>query len=68
MDRDAELEVIRRAYAKHVMAASGVSNRRIEAAFASVKREDFLGRGPWQVVRWGRGYEPAEPEPGLSVR
>jgi protein-L-isoaspartate(D-aspartate) O-methyltransferase len=58
MDRDTELEVIRRAYAKQIMAAAGVSNRRIEAAFASVKREDFLGRGPWQVVRWGRGYEP----------
>jgi protein-L-isoaspartate(D-aspartate) O-methyltransferase len=58
MDRDAEQEVIRRAYAKQIMAASGVSNRRIEAAFASVKREDFLGRGPWQVVRWGRGYVP----------
>jgi protein-L-isoaspartate(D-aspartate) O-methyltransferase len=58
MDRDAELEVIRRAYAKQIMAASGVSNRRLEAAFASVKREDFLGRGPWQVVRWGQGYVP----------
>jgi protein-L-isoaspartate(D-aspartate) O-methyltransferase len=58
MDRDTELEIIRRAYAKQIMAAAGVSNRRIEAAFASVKREDFLGRGPWQVVRWGRGYEP----------
>ena len=53
MGRDAEQEVIRRAYAKQIMAASGVSNRRIEAAFASVKREDFLGRGPWQIVRWG---------------
>jgi protein-L-isoaspartate(D-aspartate) O-methyltransferase len=40
------------------MAAAGVSNRRIEAAFAAVKREDFLGRGPWQVVRCGRGYVP----------
>ena len=58
MDRDTELEIIRRAYAKHIMAAAGVSNRRIEAAFAAVKREDFLGRGPWQVVRWGRGYAP----------
>ena len=58
MDRDAELDVIRRAYAKQILAACGVSNRRIEAAFASVKREDFLGRGPWQVVRWGRGYVP----------
>ena len=55
MDRDAEQDVIRRAYAKQIMAAAGVSNRRIEAAFASVKREDFLGRGPWPVVRWGRG-------------
>jgi protein-L-isoaspartate(D-aspartate) O-methyltransferase len=58
MDRDAEAEVIRRAYAKQVMAACGVSDRRIEAAFASEKREHYLGRGPWQVVRWGRGYMP----------
>jgi hypothetical protein len=41
------------------MAAFGVSNRRIEATFASVKREDFLGRGlSWQIVRWGPGYDP----------
>jgi len=58
MDSDAELDIIRRAYAKQILAACGVSNRRIEAAFASIKREDFLGRGPWQVVRWGRGYVP----------
>src|SRR6516162_7475437 len=58
MDRDAQLGIIRRAYAKQILAACGVSNRRIEAAFASVKREDFLGRGRWQVVRWGRGYVP----------
>jgi protein-L-isoaspartate(D-aspartate) O-methyltransferase len=58
MDRDAEQDVVRRTYAKQIMAAGGVSNRRVEAAFASVKREDFLGRGHWQVVRWGRGYVP----------
>jgi protein-L-isoaspartate(D-aspartate) O-methyltransferase len=58
MDRDAEREVIRRVYAKHIMAACGISDRRIEAAFASIEREHFLGRGPWQVVRWGRGYMP----------
>src|SRR5215469_7604032 len=58
MDHDTEQEVIRRAYAKRIMAASGGSSRRIEDAFAAVKREDFLGRGPWQVVRWGRGYVP----------
>ena len=37
MDRDTELEVIRHAYAKQIMAASGVSNRRIEAAFAPTR-------------------------------
>jgi protein-L-isoaspartate(D-aspartate) O-methyltransferase len=58
MDRDAELEIIRRAYAKQIMAVFGVSDRRIEAAFASVKREDFLGPGPWPIVRWDRGYVP----------
>jgi hypothetical protein len=42
MDRDAELEIVRRAYAKHIMASLGLSDRRIEAAFAAVKREHFL--------------------------
>jgi protein-L-isoaspartate(D-aspartate) O-methyltransferase len=58
MDRDTELEIVRRAYAMQIMASFGVADRRIEAAFASVKREDFLGRGPWQISRWGRGYVP----------
>lgn len=49
---ETEMAIVRRAYAKHVMAWAGVSNPRIETAFASVKREDFLGSGPWQVARW----------------
>jgi protein-L-isoaspartate(D-aspartate) O-methyltransferase len=56
MDRDSELEIIRRAYAKRLMAATSVDDRRIENAFAAVRREDFLGPGPWQIIRWGRGY------------
>ena len=47
MDRESELEIVRRAYAKQTMAAAGVVDRRVEAAFAAVRREDFLGRGPW---------------------
>jgi hypothetical protein len=39
MDRDAELEVIRHAYAKQIMAGAGVSDRRLEAAFATAPRE-----------------------------
>lgn len=51
MDKEAELSVIRRAFAKQVMAAGGVSDARVEAAFASVKREDYLGPGPWPMSR-----------------
>jgi hypothetical protein len=64
MDREPELKIIRRAFAKQVMAASGVRDTRVEAAFAVVAREDFLGPGPWQIVRWGGGYRPtADPDP-----
>jgi protein-L-isoaspartate(D-aspartate) O-methyltransferase len=51
MDRDAELSVVRTAYAKQVMAAAEVDDPRIENAYATVRREDFLGPGPWKVVR-----------------
>ncbi|HEX3954554.1 MAG TPA: rRNA adenine N-6-methyltransferase family protein [Stellaceae bacterium] len=58
MDRETELAVVRRAYAKQVMAAACCSDRRVENAFAAVPREDFLGRGPWPILRWGQGYVP----------
>ena len=44
------------------MAACGIRNPRVEAAFAAVAREDFLGPGPWQIVRCGGGYR-ATPDP-----
>ena len=50
---ESELDIVRRAYAKQVMAAAGVEDARVEAAFAAVRREDFLGPGPWQIGRWG---------------
>ena len=39
LDREEELAVIRRAYAKQIMAGAGVSDRRLEAAFATAPRE-----------------------------
>jgi protein-L-isoaspartate(D-aspartate) O-methyltransferase len=57
MDKS-DLAIVRRAYAKRIMFAADLVDRRVEAAFAAVPREDFLGRGPWQIVRW-RG--PARP-------
>jgi protein-L-isoaspartate(D-aspartate) O-methyltransferase len=58
MSRSTDLDIVRWAYAKQIMSVFGVVDRRVENAFASVKREDLLGRGPWQIVRWGRDYVP----------
>jgi protein-L-isoaspartate(D-aspartate) O-methyltransferase len=56
MERDAELQIIRRAYAKQVLAAAEVADARLETAFAAVRREDFLGPGPWLILRWPERY------------
>ncbi len=60
----AELAVVRRAYAKQVLAAAGVCDPALEGAFAAVERERFLGPGPWQVLRAGGRYaETPEADP-----
>jgi protein-L-isoaspartate(D-aspartate) O-methyltransferase len=55
----ADLEVIRRAYARQVVFAGlgerAPSSPSLEEAFAAVRREDFLGPGPWPIFRW-TGY------------
>ena len=53
-----ELAIVRRAYAKHVVANADVDDARVEAAFAAVRREHFLGPGPWLMPRWSRRYVP----------
>jgi protein-L-isoaspartate(D-aspartate) O-methyltransferase len=53
-----ELAVIRRAYAKQILALSSVADDpRLEDAFAAVPRERFLGAPPWLMSRAARGYE-----------
>jgi protein-L-isoaspartate(D-aspartate) O-methyltransferase len=56
MDREQELAVVRRAYAKQIMAVMGTEDPRVEAAFAEVRREHFLGDGPWQILHWSHTY------------
>ena len=58
MDRATELAIIRRAYAKQVLAEVQVDDPRIERAFAAVPREHFLGPGPWLIPRWMVGPVP----------
>jgi protein-L-isoaspartate(D-aspartate) O-methyltransferase len=56
VDRQTELAIVRRAYAKQIMAAARVVNPRIQDAYAQVPREDFLGPGPWPIMRMLGGY------------
>ena len=43
----------RRAYAGEITRRAGVSDPRIEAAFAAVPREDFAGEPPWRIGSGG---------------
>jgi protein-L-isoaspartate(D-aspartate) O-methyltransferase len=57
MDRQGELRIIRAAYAKQILAAAGVvDNACLEAALSATRREDFLGVGPWWMLRRFRDY------------
>src|SRR6516225_4491892 len=56
--KEGELATVRRAYAKHVLANANVDDARVEAAFSVVRREHFLGPGPWLMPRWSRRYVP----------
>lgn len=56
---EAELAIVRRGFARQMMALANVQDERVERAFATVRREDFLGPGPWQFVR----RPPAPPLP-----
>ena len=56
MDREQELAVVRAAYAKQILAEVEVRDAALEAAFATVRRERFLGPGPWPALRAARGY------------
>ncbi len=56
MDKD-PLNAVRRAFARQLLASVGVSDARLEDAFATVERERYLGPGPWPVVRTF-GYIP----------
>jgi len=45
------LAQIRREYAQKVCALAGVRSGALADAFAAVAREEFVGPGPWQILR-----------------
>lgn len=52
----AELVVVRRAFARQMLAVAGIGNAAVAAAFAAVPREDFVGPPPWTAVLPSVGY------------
>jgi protein-L-isoaspartate(D-aspartate) O-methyltransferase len=52
-DRSAKL---RGFYASYIAKQAGARDLRIEQAFAAVKREAFVGPGPWSILVPGHGY------------
>lgn len=51
-----ELAIVRKAYARQVLFLGGVTNQALEAAYAVVPRETFMGVGPWPILKWPAGY------------
>jgi len=62
MEQQAQLSIIRRAYAKQTLAAARISDAAIEDAFAAVPRENFLGNGPWPMYRRPPGTYVTSPD------
>ena len=53
----------RRAYAAEVARRAGISDPRIEAAFAAVPREDFAGSPPWRIGSGGLFGQSSSDDP-----
>ena len=59
----ADLDGVRRAYAKEMARVSGSSDPRLEGVFYRVHREDFLPPGPWKLLVEGRYAETPDSDP-----
>ena len=54
-----DLDLQRRWYAEEIRWNAKLQSERLVKAFATVPREEFLGRGPWHILsatQLGRGY------------
>jgi protein-L-isoaspartate(D-aspartate) O-methyltransferase len=58
---DQGLDAIRRTYARHVSFAAEPADPRLEAALVEVRREDFMGPGPWRIGGHAKATPDADP-------
>lgn len=59
------IQACRESYARLVVGAAGSSNKRLLAAFATVEREHYLGKGPWSVFGGGAYVTTVSDDPRL---
>ena len=59
----ADLDDVRRAYAKEMARVSASPDSRLEGVFYRVRREDFLPPGPWKLLVEGRYVETPDSDP-----
>jgi protein-L-isoaspartate(D-aspartate) O-methyltransferase len=64
-DSRASLDEIRDFHAKMMAAASNSSDERLEQAFRLVRREAFMGPGPWQIGAGARYLETPNADPAF---
>lgn len=60
---ETELAVLRRAYARHIAFAARADDPRLEAALLNVRREAFMGEGPWLIGAAGGPNRTPDAEP-----
>lgn len=56
MATESELQIIRKAFSKQIMMLANVQDESVENAFSHVRREAFLGDGPWPIFRGPGNY------------
>lgn len=66
MHKETEIAIVRRAYAMRLFGFD-VDDPGIEAAFAAVPREHYLGPGPWSVFRGMGLYSPTRSDDPVYV-
>lgn len=59
---ESELQAVRRTYAQKTLAGAKVVDERLQSAFASVRREDFLPPGPWPILQLRDGTYRSTPD------
>lgn len=59
------IKTLRRFYARYVTATGGVFDERIVDAYSQIKREAFVGRGPWHICTSGSYITSETSDPSI---